>query len=92
MQTNTNVNYIELYFEYKEVTKIHGEPTYETVHHLHNQIKANAASVRSNLGGGAFGHLGLVVSAAQYALVSNALFVRPPHPGILVIPPGQTQA
>ena len=85
-------NYIETHFEYKELDKIHGEPTYDTIKRLHNQVKANAASVPSSLGGGMFGHLGLVLSPRAYALISNAPFVRPNHPGPLVIPPGQTQA
>ena len=46
------INYIETVFEYKEVTKIHGEPTYETIKRLHNEVKVNATQVRSNLGGG----------------------------------------
>ena len=43
--TKATVNYIETYFEYKELTKIHGEPTFETIKALHNQLKANASSV-----------------------------------------------
>ena len=86
------INYIETVFEYKELTKIHGEPTYESVKRLHNEVKANAVQVRSNLGGGNFGHLGLVMSNAQYALISGVPFNRPAHSGPLVVPPGSTQA
>ena len=88
----TGSNYIHTHFEYKVLDKIHGEPTYDTIKRLHNQIKANAASVPSTLGGGRYGHLGLVLSARAYGLISNAPFDRPDHPGPLVIPPGQTQA
>ena len=87
MRYNTAVNYIDMYFEYKELTKIHGEPNYESIKCLHLQIKTNAGSVPSNLGGGNFGHLGLVVTQAKYALISNAPFVCPVHPGPCVIPP-----
>ena len=83
-------NYIETHFEYKELTKIHGEPTYETIKEIEKEIKANAKSVRSSLGGGNFGHLGLVLSPDQYALISPTPFVRPDHPGTLVIPSGST--
>lgn len=79
--TKATVNYIETYFEYKELTKIHGEPTFETIKALHNQLKANASSVPSNLGGGQFGHLGLVLTPQQYALISDTAFERPNHPG-----------
>ena len=88
----TGINYKETYFLHKELTKIHGEPTYETIHNLHKEVKANAASVPSTLGGGALGHLGLAITPEQYALISNAAFVRPNHPGPLVIPPNLTQA
>ena len=90
--STANTNYKETYFLHKEVTKIHGEPTYEAIHWLHKEIKANAASVPSNLGGGALGHLGLVITLQQYALLSNAEFNRPNHPGQLIIPPNSTQA
>ena len=43
--------------------------------------KKNAASVVSNLGGGNHGHLGLVLNAVLYALVSATAYVRPVHPG-----------
>jgi hypothetical protein len=85
-------NYIESDFEYKELNKIHGEPTYETIERLHNQVKANAASVPSTLGGGNLGHLGLVLSAQKYAMISNDPFNLPNHPGQLIIPQNQTQA
>ena len=89
---NPGINYSATYFQYKELSKIHGEPNYETIKRLHNQVKANAASVPSTLGGGAFGHLGLVITPQQYAMISNAPFNRPNHPGPLVIPLNSTQA
>ena len=91
MSQTTAINYIDTNFEFKELTKIHGEPTYETIKTLHNQLKANASSVPSGLGGGNFGHLGLVLTPAQYALISAAPFDRPVHPGPLVIPAGTAQ-
>ena len=33
-------NYIETHFEYKELTKIHGEPTYETIKEIEKEITA----------------------------------------------------
>ena len=42
----------------------------------------------SNLGGGAHGHLGLVVTPAEYVLVSAVPYGRPVHPGPLVLPSG----
>ena len=76
------------FFWFKELTKIHGEPTYDDLQNLHKQLKTNATSVPSNLGGGAHGHLGLILSAAEYAIVvPNSPFVRPAHLGSLTIAP-----
>ena len=88
----TGINYKETYFQFKELTKIHGEPNYEAIKRLHNQVKANAFSVPSVLGGGTFGHLGLVVTPQKYAMISNAPFIRPNHPGPCVFPQNSTQA
>ena len=91
-RSSTGINYSDTYFQYKELTNIHGEPTYDSIKRLHNQVKANAASVPSTLGGGTFGHLGLVLTPQQYAMISNAPFNRPNHPGPCVIPQNSTQA
>ena len=83
-------NYRDTSFEYADLTVIHGEPTYETLKTLVNQLKANARSVRTTLGGGQHGYLGLVLSSQQYAIVApNTPFHRPHHPGPLNIPPYQ---
>ena len=84
-------NYRETLFTYPDLTPIHGEPSYETLKVLHNQLKANARAVRTSLGGGQHGYLVLVVSQEQYAIVSSTPFIRPEHPGVLTIPPFQLQ-
>ena len=57
MSGQTSVpNYRETLFEYPELTPIHGEPSYESLRVLYNQIKANARSVHTTLGGGQHGH------------------------------------
>ena len=55
-----------------------------------NELKANAQTVHSTLGGGAHGYLGLLVSAPQYALISATPFVMPVYPPPLVLPAGAT--
>lgn len=42
------------------------------------------------MGRGAHGHLGLVFHDPEYATVSAIPYVKPDHPGPLVIPPGTT--
>ena len=55
------------------------------IHKLQNNIKANAKAVYSNIGGVAHVHIFLVLTYAQYALISNTPFVYPTHPGPLII-------
>lgn len=85
-----NIDYRSTYFEHPALTKIHGEPTYDTLQRLHNELKSNASSVPSTLGGGSHGHLGLVVSSARYVLITNIPYIRPPPPGMRILPPNVT--
>ena len=88
----TDINYKDSHFEKAELTPIRGEPTYSTLEHLLKELKANARNVHSNLGGGAHGHLGLVISPASYAHLSATPFTPPVFPGTeATIPPGSTQ-
>jgi len=86
----TAINFRETYFIHPTLTKIQGEPTYHSLQLLSQELKANAASVPSNLGGGNYGYLGLLLSDAQFALLSNTPFVHPVHPGTLTIAPTLT--
>ena len=79
-------NYRETLFQYPDLTPVHGEPTYEALRVLFNQLKANACSVHTTLGGGQLGHLGLVQTPQQYSLLSNQPYHKPPRPPPLVIP------
>ena len=45
-------NYKETHFEYTELTKIRGQPTYEAIEQMHKELKANAQSVFQDLVGG----------------------------------------
>ena len=79
------------YFEFPTLDKIHGEPTFATLLRMKKQLKANAISITSDLGGGQFGHLGLVLTPPDYALLSPVPYARPAHIGALVIPAGTAQ-
>jgi hypothetical protein len=92
MAASNGINYRETYFEYPELTKIHGKPNSESLFKLRNELKANAQSVYSNLSDGTHGHLALVLNDAQYALLYNATFVLPVHPGTIQTPNGTTVA
>ena len=72
----------DTYFQHKVLTKVHGQPVYESLQHLATEIKANASSVPSTLGGGLYGHLGLIVSDERYATLANSIpWVTPHNPG-----------
>ena len=85
-----NVNQNDTLFEQANLTPIRGKPTFEMLHKLRNETKANAKSVYSDLRGGAHGHLGLLLNDAQYALIYPTPFVYPTHPGPLIVPDGTT--
>ena len=88
---STTVDYRNTVFKYPTLTRIHCKPTFEGVCRLHKELMVNAQTVHSDLGVGAHGHLGLVLSPRRYSLLSNAKYVQPQHPGPLVIPAGSTQ-
>ena len=85
-----SINYRENLFERDNLNPIRGETTFKTIHKPRNEIKANVKSLYSNIGGGSYGHPGLVLTDAQYALILNATFVYPTHPGPIIIPDGTT--
>ena len=78
-------------FEYPELTKIHGEPDYMTILNMTKELKANAQSQRSNLGGGTYGYLSLVIPQVDYMTLPNAaILVIPTAPAPFTLPPGTT--
>jgi hypothetical protein len=84
-----NINYRESYFQHPSLTRISGEPTYKSLAKLERECKANGKSVRSTLGGGLQGHLGLICSATTYNRISPGVpFTRP----VLPVLPDLTQA
>ncbi len=79
--SGSQINYRENYFQHPLLTKISGDPTYNSLAKLERECKANGKSVRSTLGGGLQGHLGLVCSPAAYNRVSPGVpFDRPALP------------
>jgi hypothetical protein len=75
------------------LTPVNGEPNYASLQLLQSELSSNAMSQFSNRGGGAHGHLGVLLSAAQYNVIAtnNTPFFPPIHPGpTLVIPLGAT--
>eukprot|EP00957_Ditylum_brightwellii_P014101 1063665-Ditylum_brightwellii.AAC.1 len=66
---NYAVDYKSTVFEKPKLTHVHGEPTMSSLLILQNEIRANAQSVYTTLGGGMHGHLCLVITATDYAVI-----------------------
>jgi hypothetical protein len=77
----TSVESIREGFPFITIAKQPGLPTYETIAEVHLKLKANAASIVSELGGGAHGLLGLVLPPTTYATLTNHAFTAPINPG-----------
>ena len=71
----TNVK--DVYCQHKVLTRVHGKPYFESLKIILDEIKANTSSVTSTLGGGMYGHLGLLLSYIRYATLSDTAFVIP---------------
>ena len=78
-------------FEYPELTKIHGEPDSVTILNMTKELKANTQSQRSNLGGGHYGYLSLIIPQVEYMTLPHAAaLVTPIAPALFSVPPGTT--
>ena len=61
---------------------INGEPNYETINEMVQCLYGNAAAIPTTLGGGAHGHIGLLITPARYATLSpTATYAVPIDPG-----------
>ena len=91
MQLNRVPSVKYTFFQHKVLTRIHHRPSYKSLTNCLNELKANAVSVPTTLGGVMHGHLGLLLSDTAYGpLANNVLFVSPVHPGPFAPPPGGT--
>ena len=71
-------------FEYPVLTKILGPLDYPALKRLKDELKTNASSIHSDLGGD-------ILSTAEYAGVNVTPYVRHLNPPPLVLPPGTAQ-
>ena len=80
--TTSRIDYATTYFPYSSPTPIQGEPTYKAIKRLKNELRANASSVDSDLGGGDHGYLGLILTNEECIRVCPGTpFVAPAYPG-----------
>ncbi|CAB9516291.1 expressed unknown protein [Seminavis robusta] len=58
------------------------KPTYNSLKTIHQELNDNAMAINSTLGGGHYGHLGLVLPPIKYNDLPNTIpWVNPLHPG-----------
>ena len=69
----TSVDSLIEIFPHPIISLIQGLPTYKAITDITRLLNANAASVHSELGGRALGHLALTISPAVYAIHSQPL-------------------
>jgi hypothetical protein len=70
------------YFPHLVLPSVTGEPDYHTLHVIRKIVRANARSIDTHLGGGAFGHLGVIISDAAYEMISPLhAWENPEFPG-----------
>eukprot|EP00804_Cyclotella_cryptica_P022255 CCRYP_017925-RA/>CCRYP_017925-RA protein AED:0.39 eAED:0.39 QI:0/-1/0/1/-1/1/1/0/386 len=70
-------------FKEFEFTKIDGQPTDENLNQLVRELTEAAASIPTTNGGGAHGHIGMIIPDTEYVLFSTggAQFLEPTNPG-----------
>ncbi|CAB9530275.1 hypothetical protein SEMRO_2814_G337720.1 [Seminavis robusta] len=80
------------HFTKETLTALHADekPNYSTLKVIHQELNANAMAITSTLGGGHYGHLALVIPAAAFNALPNAIaWVNPAHPGAAPVHVGQ---
>jgi hypothetical protein len=68
-------------FPHPVMPSVPGEQDYHSLHAIRKMLRANAHSIDTHLGGGAFGHLGIIISDIAYEGISPVTaWVNPPFP------------
>jgi hypothetical protein len=49
---------------------VQSEPDYQTIHATRKLLQTNSRVIDTHLGGGALGHLGLIISDASYPMIA----------------------
>ena len=74
------------YFPHRKLDRVVGAPTTKTLQTVFKQLRRNARSVNTSLGGGQYGHLFLVLTDDEWAELPDTIpVVEPTDPGPLLI-------
>jgi hypothetical protein len=74
-------------FPHLVLPTVQGDPDYQTIHATRKFLQVNSRAIDTHLGGGNFGHLGLIISDASYAMIAPStdagptLWTTPQAPG-----------
>lgn len=79
-------------FPTKNLPRIEGEPNYQSINECLQALYGNAALIPTTLGGGAHGHIGLIMPGPLYATLSVNPYVAPADPGAQPNIPAGTNA
>ena len=79
-------------FPVKTLPIIQGAPDYESISSMVQALYGNAASLSTTSGGGAHGHIGLIMTPALYATLTATPYLAPIDPGILPNIPNRSTA
>jgi hypothetical protein len=69
-------------FPNKTLPKIEGEPNYESINEMVQQLYGNAATLATTLGGGAHGHVGIIMLQPLYATLTATPYIAPAEPPV----------
>jgi hypothetical protein len=71
-------------FPVKTLPIITGEPDHATIGQIIQTLYGNAASLPTTIGGGAHGHIGLIITTVLYATLRPTAYTVPEDPGPVV--------
>jgi hypothetical protein len=75
--TYSTVEEVMSIFPHPVLPAVEGEPDYQTIHATRKFLQANSRAIDTHLGGGTLGHLGLIVSDADFYNISPSTAEAP---------------
>ena len=86
LSSHSTKDFHSTHFKYNVFNKIHGFPDIDTLLCLFLQVKCNAQSVPTNLGGGQLGYMALVLTHVVFNSIHNVrAFIWPEHPDAFTV-------
>eukprot|EP00957_Ditylum_brightwellii_P107644 8212321-Ditylum_brightwellii.AAC.1 len=77
---------IKAKFLHPTLQRVDREPDYAVIYTLMQQLYKNAATISSSLGGGAHGHIGLIMEPTLYSSLSAMAYNAPSAPTRTTLP------